>query len=41
MKPQLKLEEMPLCDANEFWCGNQNISAVEKFKFLCVLLTAE
>jgi AAA+ ATPase superfamily predicted ATPase len=33
---QLKLEEMPLTDANEFWKGNKNISSAEKFKLLCV-----
>jgi AAA+ ATPase superfamily predicted ATPase len=33
---QMKLEEMPLNDANKFWQGNKNISAAEKFKLLCV-----
>jgi AAA+ ATPase superfamily predicted ATPase len=33
---QIKLEEMSLSDANQFWCGNENISAMEKFKLLCV-----
>jgi AAA+ ATPase superfamily predicted ATPase len=33
---QLKLEEMPLYDADKFWRGNLNISAHEKFKILCV-----
>jgi len=33
---QLKLEEMPLIDANKFWLGNENISAAEKFKLICV-----
>src|SRR3990167_3897142 len=27
---------MPLQDANQFWRGNKNISAFEKFKLLCV-----
>lgn len=31
---QLKLEEMPLSDANKFWLGDDNISASEKFKTL-------
>lgn len=33
---QMRLEEMPLSDANLFWQGNPNISAAEKFKLLCV-----
>lgn len=33
---QMKLEEMPLDDANKFWLGNENVSATEKFKLLCV-----
>lgn len=33
---QMKLEEMPLHDANQFWLNNKTISAAEKFKLLCV-----
>jgi len=33
---QLKLEEMTLPDANQFWLGNENISATEKLRTLCV-----
>ncbi len=33
---QLKLEEMPLHDANKFWDGDNKVSAFEKFKLLCV-----
>lgn len=32
----LKLQEMPLSDANQFWLGNDLITATEKFKTLCV-----
>ena len=33
---QMKLEEMPLSDANKFSLGNENVSSAEKFKLLCV-----
>lgn len=33
---QLKLEEMPLHDANKFWNNDRNISSLEKLKLLCV-----
>lgn len=33
---QIKLEEMPLHDANQFWLNDENVSATEKFKLLCV-----
>lgn len=32
----LKLQEMSLSDANQFWLGNDLIGATEKFKILCV-----
>ena len=32
----LKLQEMSLSDANQFWLGNKLISPAEKFKTLCV-----
>lgn len=32
----LTLEELPLCDANEFFAKNELMSAHEKFKLLCV-----
>lgn len=32
----LKLQEMPLSDANKFWLGNDLITTSEKFKTLCV-----
>ncbi len=35
MSLTLKLEEMPLSDANKFW-GNHQVSCREKFKVLCV-----
>lgn len=33
---QMKVEEMPLHDANQFWRSDDNVSATEKFKLLCV-----
>lgn len=32
----LKLQEMPLSDANKFWLGNDLIGPTEKFKILCI-----
>jgi AAA+ ATPase superfamily predicted ATPase len=32
----IELEELPLDEANQFWRGNNFISAYEKFKVLCV-----